>query len=144
MVFPSNDQDDDNNGNKDGDSNSNSDSDSDSDSNSDMNENVTTIKEEGADDTLDIACPECEEAPCLFLAHKESLVAFDEAETASFALEDQQPPNNIRRKKLYRQITLMINGGPLGAGVRRPLPNCCVKAIREMMPSETFMGFRAE
>jgi hypothetical protein len=31
------------------------------------------------------------------------------------------PSNNERRKKLYRQLTLMLNDGPLGAGVRRPL-----------------------
>jgi hypothetical protein len=56
------------------------------------------------------------------------------------------PSNNIRRKKLYRQLTLMVNDGPLGVGVHRPLPNCCVSAIRYMLPSpsETYMGFREE
>jgi hypothetical protein len=34
----------------------------------------------------------------------------------------------------------MIHGGPLGAGVRRPLPSCCISAIREMLPSEMNVG----
>jgi hypothetical protein len=38
----------------------------------------------------------------------------------------------------------MINGGPMGAGVRKPLPDCCVGHIREMLPSESFMGCRSE
>jgi hypothetical protein len=88
-------------------------------------------------------CPGCEEDSCVFIRHKDSLVACDEAEHGSLALEDV-PDNNIRRKKLHRQCTLMINGGPLGAGVRRPLPSCYISAIREILPSETFMGFLAE
>jgi hypothetical protein len=69
------------------------------------------------------------------------VVALNEA----LAPEDV-PSNNLRRKKLYRQLTLMLNGGPLGAGVRRALPDCCVSAIRAMLPSEgeSFMGFLAE
>ena len=55
------------------------------------------------------------------------------------------PTNNIRRKKLYRQLTLMLNGGPVGAGVRRELPACCVTGICQMLlPSNTFMGFKEE
>jgi hypothetical protein len=89
-------------------------------------------------------CPGCsKEDSCVFIRHKASLVACDEAEHGSLALEDA-PKNNVRRKKLHRQCTLMINGGPLGAGVRRPLPSCCISAIREMLPSETFMRFLAE
>ena len=88
-------------------------------------------------------CEDCEADPCVFVDHKESLLAFDEAE---HSLQDDTPtvPNNVRRKLLYRQLTLMINGGPLGAGVRRPLPDCCVNAIRAMLPSDTFMGFKTE
>ena len=88
-------------------------------------------------------CEDCEADPCVFVDHKESLLAFDEAE---HSLQDDTPtvPNNVRRKLLYRQLTLMINGGPLGAGVRRPLPDCCVNAIRAMLPLDTFMGFKTE
>jgi hypothetical protein len=57
---------------------------------------------------------------------------------------DEVPPNNIRRKAMHRQLTLVINGGPMGAEVREPLPHCCVSAVREMAPSKSFMGSRAE
>jgi hypothetical protein len=90
-----------------------------------------------------VSCPGCEESPCVFTRHKENLVAYDEAEHSCLPGEDM-PENNLRRKKLYRQLTLMINEGPLGAKIRRPLPSCCVTAIREMLPSDTYMGFREE
>jgi hypothetical protein len=115
------------------------------DDNNNNNNNNNAIVEaivKAVEDDDDILCPGCGEAPCLFVAHEGSLVAFDEVEHDSLAPEDV-PTNNIRRKKLYRQLTLMLNGGPLGAGVRRPLPDCCVSAIREMMPSDTFMGFKS-
>jgi hypothetical protein len=103
--------------------------------------------EDGIENNNDVVatstCPGCEEDSCVFVRHKASLVACDEAEHGSLALE-AVPENNVRRKKLCRQCTLMINGGPLGAGVWRPLPSCCISAIREMLPSETFMGFLAE
>ena len=88
-------------------------------------------------------CEGCEAEPCVFVEHKESLLAFDETEHLGQD-ETEAVPNNVRRKKLYRQLTLMLNGGPLGAGVRRPLPDCCVNAIQAMLPSDTFMGFRTE
>jgi hypothetical protein len=89
-------------------------------------------------------CVECWENPCVFFLHEELLVAFDEAEHGERLEGEDVPPNNVRRKKLYRQLTLMLNGGPMGAGVRRPLPSCCVSAIRDMLPSDSFMGFKAE
>jgi hypothetical protein len=91
-----------------------------------------------------VSCPGCEEHPCVFTQHKDNLVAYDEAEHPCLPGGEDMPENNLRRKKLYRQLTLMINEGPLGAKVRRPLPSCCVTAIREMLPSDTYMGFREE
>jgi hypothetical protein len=41
-------------------------------------------------------------------------------------LEDV-PANNIRWKKLCRQLTLMMNSGPMGDRVRKPLPECCAR-----------------
>jgi hypothetical protein len=99
--------------------------------------------ENNNDIVLTSTCPGCQEDSCVFIPHKDNLVAHHEAEHGSLALEDA-PDDNVRRKKLCRQCTLMINGGPLGAGVRRPLPTCCISAIREMLPSETFMGFLVE
>jgi hypothetical protein len=89
-------------------------------------------------------CQECGESPCIFFEHEELLVAYDDAEYGLETSVEPLPDNNIRRKKLYRQLTLMLNGGPLGAGVRKPLPSCCVSAIRDMLPSDTFMGFKSE
>jgi hypothetical protein len=108
--------------------------------------NNTDSSEEGEEEgvlTLTTMCGECGEDPCFFSQHEQLLVAFDDAEHGSLAAEDV-PANNILRKKLYRQLTLLINGGPLGAGVRKELPSCCVSAVRDMHPSETFMGFRTE
>jgi hypothetical protein len=90
-----------------------------------------------------VSCPGCKEQPCVFTTHKENLVAYDEAEHSCLPGEDM-PENNLRHKKLYRQLTLMFNEGPLGAKICLPLPSCCVTVIREMLPSNTYMGFREE
>ena len=110
-----------------------------------LNYVLVESEDEDDEDEDDTACEDCGEAPCLFLAHQESLVAFDKAMVSGLAPEDV-PPNNSRRKSLYRELTLRINGGPLGAGVRRALPDCCVSAIRQIMPSPTasYMGFKAD
>jgi hypothetical protein len=92
------------------------------------------------DDEIEDSCPVCGHDPCLFVQHGELLLAFDAAEHGGRA-PDETPTNNLRRKALYRQLTLLLNNGPLGVGVRKPLPKCCVDAVRELLPSETFMGF---
>ena len=91
------------------------------------------LVERDDEDEQGAACEECGEAPCLFLAQKESLVRFDEAMLSGLAPKDV-PPNQIRGNRLYRELTLRINEGPLGTGVRTPLPYCCVKGIRRIMP----------
>jgi hypothetical protein len=45
---------------------------------------------------------------------------------------------------LRRQLTLMINNGPMGAKVRKELPSCCLSAVRDMFSSDSYMGFKAE
>ena len=56
-----------------------------------------------------------------------------------------QPATSAARSFTGSQFTLMLNGGPLGAGVRCKLPACCVTGIHQMLPaSEAFMGFKAE
>jgi hypothetical protein len=109
----------------------------------DSNNNTDNEGEEEGGLPLTTICGECGEDPCFFFQHEQLLTAFDDAEHGSLAAEDV-PANNILRKKLYRQLTLLINGGPLGAGVRKELPSCCVSAVRDMHPSDTFMGFRSE
>jgi hypothetical protein len=57
---------------------------------------------------------------------------------------DEEHPNNIRRKKAYRQMALTINGGPTGAGNRVELPACVLSGIRSMFPDADgqYMGHR--
>jgi hypothetical protein len=105
---------------------------------------VDEIKKKRIDKEEDPECAECGESPCVFFQHEELLVEYDDAEYGLTTSVEPLPDNNIRRKKLYRQLTLMLNGGPLGAGVRKPLPSCCVSAIRDMHPSDTFMGFKSD
>jgi hypothetical protein len=110
----------------------------------DANDNANDANDDNDDNNNDVVvCPNCEQFPCVFRLHKESLVAYDKNEQMGIP-PDQVPPNIIRRKAMCRQLTRVINGGPMGAGVRKPLPDCCVLAAREMAPSEIFMGFRAE
>jgi hypothetical protein len=74
------------------------------------------------------------------LEHEELPVEYDDAEYGLTTSVEPIPSNNIRRKKLYRQLTLMLNGGPLGAGVRKPL----LSRQSEISPSDTFMGYKSE
>jgi hypothetical protein len=119
------------------------DEDEDEHSSNDNNRNIDTTPAVDENIAPVVECVGCGEEPCSFFYHQDRLIALDEAENAGLAVGDI-PLNNVRGKKLYRQLTLMLNDGPLGAGVRRPLPDCCVAAIRYMLPSKTFMGFKAE
>jgi hypothetical protein len=110
-----------------------------------VNEEERTVLNAACD--LDIedprVCSECGEYLCVFDQNELRLMSYGEDE--HFHLEEADvPTNNIRRKKLYRQHTLILNGAPMGVGIRRPLPTCCVRKIREMFPSDEFMGFRWE
>jgi hypothetical protein len=48
--------------------------------------------------------------------HEELLSRYDDAEYGLTTSVEPIPSNNIRRKKLYRQLTLMLNGGPHAGG----------------------------
>jgi hypothetical protein len=71
---------------------------------------------------------------------KEDMRLFNVSEHGHLPDKDS-PPNNIRRKKVYRQMFLFINQGPSGAGVRIELPECVEDGTRLMFPSPSFMGF---
>jgi hypothetical protein len=88
-------------------------------------------------------CVDCCESPCVWLAKKEDMIFFDECEHGHLP-ENDRPPNNIRRKKLYRQMTLHIQNGVVQKGVRHELPKCVEDGTRELFPSPTFMGFRSD
>ena len=83
---------------------------------------------------------ECRESPCVWVGQRDVMVIFDEMEHAHLPQEDL-PPNNIRRKKVYRQMTLHIQEGQVQKGVRPVLPACVEEGTRQLFPSPTFMGF---
>ena len=58
--------------------------------------------------------------------------------------QNEETPNNVMRRFLYGSIVRLINGGPMGAGHRVPLPDCVVEGIRNMLPEadENYMGFK--
>jgi hypothetical protein len=86
-------------------------------------------------------CKHCCEQPCVWVAKKEDMIFYDESEHGLLPKEDL-PPNNIRHKKLYRQMTLHLQDGVVQKGVRHELPTCVELGTRELFPSQTFMGFR--
>jgi hypothetical protein len=86
-------------------------------------------------------CQHCAEHLCVWENKKEDMTIFDKNEHHDLPAEDC-PPNNIRRKKVYRQMFLFINQGPSGAGVRMKLPECVENGARKMFPSPTVMGFK--
>ena len=97
---------------------------------------ATTVTEEWNE------CVGCGENPCVWVAQKDEMILFDEMEHAHLPEEDL-PPNNIRSKKLYRQMTLHIQEGQVQKGVRHVLPACVEEGTRLMFPSPTFMGFKS-
>jgi hypothetical protein len=88
-------------------------------------------------------CQHCSEYPCMWEKKQEDMRLFDVCEHGHFPVEDQ-PPNSIRRKEVYRQMFFYINNGPAGKGVRHVLPTGVEVGARLMFPSPTLMGFRAK
>jgi hypothetical protein len=76
----------------------------------------------------DVLCEQCENLPCVWADNQQAMVAFDQAEND----EDAEP--NKRRHGLYRQMALIINGGPSGSGNRLKLPTCVLTGVRELFP----------
>ena len=89
----------------------------------------------------DVACKHCGNDVCVWLENTGIMEAYDENEHGHLPDSDK-PPNNIRRKKVYRQMFLLINQGPAGFGVRQELPKCVEDGARQMFPSPSFMGFK--
>jgi hypothetical protein len=71
------------------------------------------------------------------------MIEFDDDEQSHLP-EGAGPPNNICRKKVYRQMVLSMNKGGTGKGVCVALPKCIETEVRELFPSPTFMGFKAK
>jgi hypothetical protein len=86
-------------------------------------------------------CELCLDDPCIWIKMREAMLDYDDNEHDHLAANDY-PPNNVRRKKIYRQMFLYINSGPSGKGVRAELPKCVTDGCRVCFPSPTFMGFK--
>jgi hypothetical protein len=88
-------------------------------------------------------CKECCEEPCVWLVKRDEMIDFD-CDEHDHMPDAHGPPNNIRRKKVYRQMVLYLNEGGTGKGVRVVLPKCVENGVRKLFPSPTFMGFKAK
>jgi hypothetical protein len=75
-----------------------------------------------------IFCTACKNVPCVWTDNKESMISYDQA------VNDEDIEANKRRHGLYRQMALLINGGPSGRGNRLKLPECIVLGVRELFP----------
>jgi hypothetical protein len=66
------------------------------------------------------ACSFCEQAPSVWLSNHVSIFALDTSEHGNLPV-DEMPMATIRRKKLYHQMAITINGaGVLLYGKRCP------------------------
>ena len=79
------------------------------------------------------ACAFCEEEPCVWLLNHDSILAWDALEHEGLDVKEM-PTANLRRKKLYRQMALTVNGGPMGKGVRIEHPRCVLDGIKAIAP----------
>jgi hypothetical protein len=69
---------------------------------------------------------------------KESMLNYDQA------VNDEDAEVNKRHHGLYRQMALLINGGPSGHGNRLKLPQCIVTGVRGLFsnPGAYYVGHR--
>ena len=116
-----------------------------------MEEEITLILEEFQqtknrtekenDDVETVYCNYCQENPCVWVSNKDNMARFDDSANSLFT-GDAIPTPNLRRKGLYRQMALIIAGGPTRKGVRMELHICFVNGIREMFPAvdKDYMG----
>ena len=88
-----------------------------------------------------VFCEDCQETPCVWVSNKEEMAMFDDATNGLLTGADL-PPSNLRRKPIYRQMALIIAGGPTGKGICMVHPKCVVQGIRSMFPAEDgkYMG----
>ena len=89
-------------------------------------------------------CKHCESDPCLWVQHKECVLAAVEVFKEQRAFRGESTPNNVCRKYCYRQFSLMIHG-PLWKGHRLKLPCCVEENVRLVFPNKEgieYTGFK--
>jgi DNA-directed RNA polymerase subunit M/transcription elongation factor TFIIS len=79
-------------------------------------------------------CPVCKNSPCLFLQYQ------DEVER-QVDIMYPEVTNKQKRYHMYRHMSRRLHGH-LGKGKRKPLPECFTRGLRELFPSEDYVGFK--
>ena len=89
--------------------------------------------EDNAKGTYDI-CRYCENDPCVSEEHLNMLASL-------FDTYRDWKTNRQIRFCMYSNCVKAIHGPGLGRGVRKKLPHCLERKIREMAPDEKYTGF---
>jgi hypothetical protein len=91
-----------------------------------LDDNGYTFADDGS--SYSRRCSQCQEVPCVWEHNQQAMIEFDRAKS-----KDDEDPNR-RRFALYRQMALIINGGPSGRGNRLKLPPCVLFGVRALFP----------
>ena len=83
----------------------------------------------------------CGHNPCLWKHFGDDVISWDETEHGDLTGENTVL-NNVRRKRMFRQMALLINGGPMGKGERMQHAECVLSGVRGLFPAEdgVYMG----
>ena len=87
--------------------------------------------------TTDSYCSECGDDPCVLDQYHVEFVQHVDY------LREENKPNNLSRKAMYRHMFQLMNGF-LGKGIREELPGCVTSAIREEFESSNYMGYKTK
>ena len=79
-------------------------------------------------------CPACMNSPCLFLQYQDELERHVD-------IMYPEVTNKQKRYHMYRHMSRRLHGH-LGKGKRKPLPECFTRGLRELFPSEDYVGFK--
>jgi hypothetical protein len=88
----------------------------------------------------------CEEQPGAWLSNHDNMHALDKLEHSNLLVEDVPSTSNIRRIKLYHQMAITMNGGPMGKGVRIQHPKFMIGGIHTILPDPdgNYMGHKKD
>ena len=103
---------------------------------------VFDAKEEGKMMVAREHCQNCLSVPCIWISNMDTM----EETIRRLGLVHEHPPNNIMRKYMYRTMSDIISGGPMGEGNRKPLPLCVLEGVRKKFLQEIgeYMGYRVK
>ncbi len=76
-----------------------------------------------------LRCKDCGERPCIWLSNRRELM-----EMMSNDYNKGDPPNIIRRMRMYHEFVAYMNRRGIGNGVRDRLPECVEDGVREIYP----------